>query len=168
MDCSKWSADISAYLDGSLEPARTPALLEHLEVCPECASFYQEHLRITQLFSAALPDQDPPESIWLGIESRLATGPALEERPFRWNFIGWFRVPQLGYALAAAVVCVLVGLVLLQKPEDNSKYLAELEAYTIEVQGNPFQERMGTENPFLQLSHFESGNPFEGLGGSKQ
>jgi hypothetical protein len=121
------------------------------------------------LLSAALPDREPPDSIWLGIEERLAVVPVTGEKTSPiWGLFGWLRVPQLGYAMAAVLFCLLVGLFMVQKPVDDSRYLAELEAFTIEVKGNPFQEKMGTENPFFQLSHSGSDNPFEGLGGSKQ
>jgi anti-sigma factor RsiW len=167
MKCSDWRLDISAYLDGNLEPSGCQAVEEHLGVCPECSSFYAEQEELTLALRRGLPDLEPPSRIWQQIESQLESQPT----PGFWNLADLFRMPRLGYAGAALVLVLMMGLFLSDFPGtvgEEERYLAELDAYNIEVRGNPFLAEVGTENPFMNLGQFGTETPFERLGGRQQ
>jgi len=169
MSCSEWCLDISAYLDGNLESARSRSVERHLKECAACASFYAEQHELNQVLRATLPDLEPPPQIWHRIEAQLVSRPAVAKVPKPWNLLGLFRIPRLGYA--GAVLVLMVGLFIFDTPStggDDERYLAELEAFSIEVKGNPFLRDVQAENPFFKLGQYESGNPFERLGGSQQ
>jgi len=167
MNCSDWRLDISAFLDGNLELSRSDALEQHLVECVECSSFLAEQKELDLTFQTALPNLEPPTRIWQGIEARLVSQP----KPRFWDFSDLLRMPRLGYAGAALVVILMFGLLIFDKPDsvgEEARYLAELEAFSIEVKGNPFLADVQTENPFMKLGKFGSGNPFQQLGGSQQ
>lgn len=171
MNCSERQLDISAYLDGSLDPVRNSAVEKHMAECADCASFYTEHLELNELFQAAVPDRQPPERIWHRLEAQLAEDQRAVAVSRTWDFRNLFRMPQLGYAGALCVLVLMVGLFLIDTPgtgSDEQRYLAELEAFNIEVEGNPFLGDIRAENPFLKLGQFDAGNPFERLGGRLQ
>ena len=62
---------------------------------------------------------------------------------------------------------MVIGLVSLDQyrgHNEDARYLAELDAFTLEARGNPFMEDFSTENPFFGFARVESNNPFNGLG----
>ena len=167
MSCSEWHLQISAYIDGSLRSVESDALREHLQICADCAAFYKDHLTLHRTFQTELPDLDPPPRIWSRIEEQLST----QTKTASWDFSKLFRMPRLGYAGAAFVFFLAVSLYLSDSPdsvEDEMRYLAELDAFQIEVKGNPFLQDIQAENPFMKLGQYETGNPFKRLGGSQQ
>lgn len=167
MKCSNWRLDISACLDNSLRATESAAVEEHLKGCADCVVFYEEQRALNQTFREAFADMEPPARIWHNIEDRLTSGP----RPITSKLVELFRIPRMAYAGAAFVFVLVCSLFVLETPETvdrESRYLAELEAFEIEVEGNPFLQDVQAENPFMKLSQFELGNPFERLGGSRQ
>jgi len=171
MNCTEWQLDVSAYLDGSLDPDKQSAIEQHLADCPGCASFYSECVELNEVFRAALPEQELPPSIWHNLEAQLAPTPTVVTDSRSWDFRNLFRMPQLGYAGALFVLVLMVGFFLLNTPgtgSDDQRYLAELESFSIEVEGNPFLSEISAENPFLKLGPFDVENPFERLGGRLQ
>ena len=171
MNCTERQLDISAYLDGSLDSDKHSAIEQHLAECPGCASFYSEFVELNEVFRAALPELELPASIWHNLEAQLAPTPSVVTDSKNWDFRSLFRMPQLGYAGALFVLVLMVGFFLLDNPgtgSDEQRYLAELESFGIEVEGNPFLSEIRAENPFLKLGPFDAENPFERLGGRLQ
>ena len=69
--------------------------------------------------------------------------------------------------IAALFLVLIVGLISLDQyrsREESARYLAELDAFTLETRGNPFLKDFGIENPFFRFPGVESDNPFNGLG----
>jgi len=171
MNCSEWRLEISAYIDSSLQAGKCAGVEKHLQECVECASFYAEQSELNQVLQAALPDLEPPSQIWRSIESRLALTSPVANMPDRWSFTDLFRMPRLAFVGVAAAFILMLGLLVFDTSapgREQERLLAELEAFSIETEGNPFLTEVRAENPFFKLSRFEPGNPFDRLGGSQQ
>ncbi len=96
--CEHYQAQLSALLDGELEPRAMRALLDHLLDCPDCACFYAEARDLQTLVDRLEP---------LALEP--ATEPAPEPVPAR-RRSAWLRPsPAWGWA-AAMVIAVVAGV----------------------------------------------------------
>lgn len=161
MKCKDWKIKISAFLDGALDEAESSKVISHIESCPECRSFNQEHSALNALFSARAADAAPSPFTWNKIERRITSG--AEEAP-RQSFLDYLRMPRLAYGLASAMVLIsLAALVQLRGPSSEElQLLAEMDAFTIEAQGNPFIDMTSTDssNPFFSYAA-KSVNPFD-------
>lgn len=101
--CGEVRADLSAYLDDDLGPARAGETRAHLERCADCRSEL-DLLRRTVAALRRLPELPPPAAIITGVRARLRPDPwyrrLLEGR--RW---------PLGVPIGAlATVLVIVGI----------------------------------------------------------
>ena len=105
---------------------------------------------------------EPPTRIWNGIVQKLQVSEGVDTRGGFWNQIrsAW-QMPRLVYSAAALVLLVGVSIVYDQviRPSEEQaqqRYLAELDAYTLEVPRNPFfspaTERGREDNPFFEFS----------------
>jgi len=162
MNCKNWKIKISALIDGNLPEAEKGSVLEHTRSCPECGDFYQDCSTISRLLDAQVADRKPSPFIWNKIERRITSGTEIPERA---SFLDLFRLPRLAYGMASAALLVsLAALVHLQGPSsEDMQQLAAIEAYNLEIEGNPFLDRIeqNRNNPFFS---YEAGkvNPFNG------
>jgi anti-sigma factor RsiW len=119
MKCAAAQELISDYVDGGLAPDREAELKAHLEGCRECREVARDFASIVQ-GAKGLVSFEPSEAVWPKIAAevrhpfREAPATARGRRswlgPF-WKPAGW------GYAVAAALVLVVVGgIVIRQKP----------------------------------------------------
>ena len=100
---------LSAYLDGELNPREAAAVERHLSTCDACAALLEE-LRSTQRLLSALPAQTPRRSFVLGAEH--ARAPVQDVA----------RPRRLGLALApAAALSVFVALLFVDLTGDTSR-----------------------------------------------
>ena len=161
MKCKNWKIQISAYLDGALDKADRQAVIQHIESCRECRVFHEENVTLSSLFSVHAEGKSPSPFIWNKIERRITSANGKTSRP---SFLDHFRLPRLAYGMASAMLLIsLAALVQLRGPSvEDRQLLAEMDAYTIDVQGNPFLNRTSNEidNPFFR---HETGsvNPFD-------
>ena len=108
--CERYEADLSALLDGELDPAKEEELRAHMAGCPECRAIYEA---FSLLHSEA---QEPPAGLAAGIMAAVHAEAAgsvtqMPKPKSRWK-------PWLA---AAASVAVIVGVIsiprlLSQKP----------------------------------------------------
>ena len=168
MNCSEWQINISAYLDGAIEEEKQARLLNHLQECSLCHDLYEEHQQVNQMLIEASIEISPPGRIWERIAARIEKQTVVEERSWWADFCSHFEIPQLAYGFAALLLFGLASLFALQMYEDFSthpEYLAELDSFTVDIQGNPFLEDMKTENPFwdnmVSRDLLNETNPFE-------
>ena len=90
--CEHYQMELSALLDGELEPHAMRALLDHLLDCPDCACFYIEARDLQSLVNRLEPDAVVPTAV---------RGPAPAPRA------AWLRrSPAWAWAAAAAVALV--------------------------------------------------------------
>jgi hypothetical protein len=153
MNCIERHIDISAYLDGALEKSREAELLLHLEGCRDCREFYEEHHKMDALITDVYEDIEIPDRIWNRIEINLEERKNKGERSWLAGFFSHFEIPQLAYGFAALLLFGLASLLALQVYDEFSahpSYLAELDSFTVDIQGNPF----------LEVDKNDQGNPF--------
>jgi predicted anti-sigma-YlaC factor YlaD len=168
MNCRKMRIDIIALLDESLGEVPASRIRQHLQSCPACLHFYEEQRNLDRLLKSE-PQLDLPVQIWEGIESRLLSRPA-PAPPLRW--LGTlFEWANFRYAFASAILLVIVSVAVFRvtvtpRPEDE-QLLAEIRAYQVEVQGNPFLKEIGRENPFYAFSLRGGKNPFNSVRSTK-
>jgi anti-sigma factor RsiW len=172
MNCAKWQIEISALLDGALSNPEERAVRRHVRDCSICRTFLAEHQDLTyQVERAAALRIDPPQRIWARIEAETRRRQlAAAQRPSSWNPFAWLRTPQLGYALSAAMVLLLAGLLAVQTDSTGSPdpgLLAELDAFTLQTGDNPFLQPVEEGNPFFAPGLDDTGNPFKGGGVSR-
>jgi len=158
-------------VDGSCEPGTTRRVREHLDSCSSCLAFYREQLELNQILGSEALELNPPEYLWYRIESRMSqakresTSSAVLVKLFR-----FWRVPKLRYALVSSGLLLAASWSLLQYRADRAAdqlLLARIDAYQMNVQGNPFLSVLDKpappDNPFIDLSPASS-NPFESKG----
>lgn len=170
MNCQQRRIDISALVDESLEPARIPQVREHLASCEACQEFYEDLLRINQVLESEVTEVDPPVTLWARIEQRLVSPAPPQPVPsFLEAWLRPFRLPAWKYAFAGLVLALILSVYWVQVPrgpgEIDSTILAELDAYRLEVHGNPFLPEPSRENPFFEFDGSAKVNPFHPAGG---
>jgi hypothetical protein len=110
----RWQTRISEYLDGELTPSENQRFEQHLAECGECRTALVEIREVVHQ-AAQLPTPEPPESIWEGVQKRIAhqgfDAPIAEsnvvELPRGENRTHWFSGIR---ALAAALfLAILAG-----------------------------------------------------------
>ncbi len=164
MSCSDCRTRISEALDSSLPEAGAASLQGHLSGCAPCRRFDSEQRQLALLLQKADPDLEPPTRIWEQIERRIqAQSQAARPRlgaPGRLRDL--FRLPQWGYAMAGLMLAAALSVTVFQwnNSDHFEEMLAELDAYQPEVRRNPWLAKSGGSNPFLQVVHDRSRNPF--------
>jgi hypothetical protein len=159
------------YLDGSCDPATALRVEHHLDSCSSCLAFYHEQLALTALLRSVDSELEPPEHIWYRIESRIEAQPKIGSlRPRLAQTLQLWGIPSVRYALGSAFLLLVVSgflLRLIGSQEPDRHLLAQLDAYVMPAEGNPFLSRLqprGTlENPFFSIDK-SSSNPFEANG----
>jgi hypothetical protein len=118
--CAQVRADLSAYLDGDLDPGLAGATRAHLDGCSACRSEL-ELLRLTVATLHGLPDLPPPAGILIGVRARL--------QPESWHqrLLGGglrrFRFPLR--AAATLLVVFGISLFLVRYPDMPKKVLRD-------------------------------------------
>lgn len=108
----KWTALLSAYLDGELDDRQRSELEQHLDVCAECAGVLAGLKRVVNR-AVALDDRPPARDLWPGIADRIGLRSGAQLRSTKRRL--WiparplFSVPQLA-AAAVALVVVSAGI----------------------------------------------------------
>lgn len=169
MKCRKWRREIVEWLDGRTSHAEGDALFQHLAECPECAAFHAEQLEVNKVFqSARRVTLEPPPFLWQRLEARIQEMERASTSTSAFsNLLDLFRLPQARYGLGALLLLLLTGLVAIETRNPGSvdrEILARLEAYSIEVDSNPFLGQQKDQNPFFSLEQAKQNNPFD-LGG---
>ena len=77
MRCRDCLRRATAYVDGELGERLARAVRGHLRSCPACAASIEDEAAIRRA-AGELEPIDPPPSLWLGIEARLAEGEVVE------------------------------------------------------------------------------------------
>lgn len=166
MNCQQTKLQILELWNSGTDPVMDSAVQQHLGVCPACSTFQLEQKEITRLLGEQLPELEPPARIWLQIEEQISV-----PQDKGWEFslqgvIDLFWLPQFKQVAAGLAMAVIFSVLLLNLAENTvePEVLAELEAYHLDIQDNPFLSRGEESNPFFDLSPGLRGNPFEEVG----
>jgi anti-sigma factor RsiW len=104
--CERHQMDLSAWLDGEIDPHTMQATLDHLLDCPDCTRFYREARGLQAIVERLEPATVDAVDAVAGTAVVTATAPNAA-RP-RW--VGWLR-PTPAWAWAAVVlVAAAAGL----------------------------------------------------------
>ena len=167
---------ISAWLDGQLEPAETAELEAHLSGCDNCRELRQELDSANRLFRDLEPAKLPPY-LWTRVAAELEH--PRKQNPFSWlQWQGtWYFARRELLAAAALLVFVVtgtVGVVLDHRSTVRFEMSAiaqldsihdSLVARSSEVY-NPFRSSGWTNtnsNPFKRRQLDADSNPFRSL-----
>lgn len=113
---SRWTDQLSAYLDGELPAEQRAALEEHLGSCVACRSVLEDF----QAIVAAAPQyagREPEQDLWPGIRGEIEAGREVTLAPRRRTLPRMFTLPQM---LAASIAFALVSsgaVYFLSRPE---------------------------------------------------
>lgn len=158
MNCADCKLQISAYLDGALSLRESRLVLRHADVCDDCRDFLAEQERITAWMRSEDLELPLPDRVWEQIAARIDI-PAVASAKRGW----WERAlsPRWAYPLAASLLLAVVSGSLVVVPErENAGLLAQLNAYEVNVTGNPFLTEPTVDNPFFEPLAEIEGNPF--------
>jgi len=112
------SRQLSAYLDGELDPDAGREVEAHLTVCGVCREELRG-LRQVKAMLAHLPEVAPSEEVWQGLRRRIGTEPQSGwRRTLREALRSTVRRPALT-AAAAALVVLLVAFPLVKGRRDR-------------------------------------------------
>ena len=129
MDCDKFRAFFSSYLDGGLLHDSRKDLQEHLQHCPECSETLYR-VRIVRDSLRRLPNISVSDDF----DFRLNREISLLNRKKSFNWPGLFqnwKVPALG----SAIVLAIVGFLLVVTLPDNESISHETQISTQQVAG---------------------------------
>lgn len=108
MTGDRWTARLSEYIDGELQPDEHDALERHLVECDACREAVAS-LRRVRMRAGAIADRPPHVDLWPGIAQRIGVSPGAYQpvdRSGRHRRQWAFTLPQLA---AAAVALVAIG-----------------------------------------------------------
>lgn len=69
-DHTRWTDHLSDYIDGSVDPTVAAELEDHLAECGACRGVLEE-LRHVVALADALPEVEPADDLWSGIEATI-------------------------------------------------------------------------------------------------
>ncbi len=69
-DHTRWTDHLSDYIDGSVDPTVAAELEDHLAQCGACRGVLEELRRVVAL-ADALPEVEPADDLWSGIEATI-------------------------------------------------------------------------------------------------
>lgn len=72
MDCRSCRDDLTAYLDGELEPARVHQVEAHMQGCSSCRAELESLEKASRLVAAHLPEIEPGPDAWDRVAARIA------------------------------------------------------------------------------------------------
>jgi hypothetical protein len=101
---------LTAYLDGELDPTTASAVRGHLRLCETCRVAAEDHAAIRDQL-AELQRPEPPPAVWDGVLARLGEAEIADARRSRWSRVLDRLRPHLvpaGLATAACAAAVLV------------------------------------------------------------
>lgn len=131
--CRDAQKQSSSYLDSELSPDRSAAVRGHLRTCDDCRTAFEEE---RELIDAAmlLPDLDPPDSIWEGVQARIAkeeVKDSLEWPLGRWLRLRWRPVAGVGLAAAMAATILVAQSRLTPKTEQAEQAAVPTQALAL-------------------------------------
>ncbi len=101
--CELYEDMISAFIDGALEEKDRAALMEHMAVCPDCQTYFNEQIALHDALMGDAAEIQPPENFTADVMAHVRFNPQEKRRKpaVRW--------PQWA-ALAACCAIAAVGL----------------------------------------------------------
>ncbi len=129
MNCSRVQALLEEYFEGTLAPASTELVADHLAGCARCAAELRQIERVVAAFEA-LPQTIPSEKLLTAITSRVAELPVPRERRIAsgWR---WVAVTAAISMAALGAVSYLLPLLITERLAADIVALGQLERAAI-------------------------------------
>ncbi len=108
MRCSDAQKNSTSYLDGELSADASAAVRGHLRTCAACEALFEQEAELIEAAQKLAP-LDPPESVWEGIQKRLAAEEVRDSQSsalLRW--LRWRRGPALAFGLGVCAAAAIV------------------------------------------------------------
>jgi predicted anti-sigma-YlaC factor YlaD len=166
MDCRRCTDNLTAFLDGELNPSDSERIRQHVDSCPACAGELRALKEAADFVESHRGDLEPRPESWNLIRARISAEDS--RSPAR-----LFAFSRWGIAAAALAVCVMLGAGYLryqqvQKRDLDSyiaQYLRERAARSVRAARNA--RGADTEiaipyahNPFTEIKSILTDNPF--------
>jgi hypothetical protein len=110
MTCDHVREQLTAYLDGDLDPDRGTVVRGHLRTCDACRRVSEQEVVLRDGLRA-LPTVDPPTHLWSNIQAQLAAVEVAESKRPAWKraLARWTPVlPR--FAMAGALTAAAIGI----------------------------------------------------------
>ena len=146
MPCERVRAQLTAYLDGELDDAGV-MVRGHLRTCEACRSIAADEAVLRDGLRS-LPPVDPPNSLWAGVQARLAVEEVAESKRPAWRRavthfgVRWQRLlPAPRFAITGALVAAAaIGVVYLKtrSPEEQQTVVVDNTTKSVPVPPQKF------------------------------
>lgn len=167
MACKSWGRQICEYVDGSLSFALQSHVREHLRTCSSCSALASQLEQLRGILAQVDTRLEPPAHLWRQIERKILERNSTARKRWIWtDLFSWLEPRRVGYALAASVfaVTLIFTLHLRRSDSERTAIIAELDAFDLQIQENPFLGPVGSGNPFYSIDTPAQGNPFRVAG----
>ncbi len=129
MSCDETRPDLYALMDRELDAAERTTVLRHLAECPRCRRTYEADRRLTALLQQYLAFSPvAPPDLWRCVARRIEHEERRERLP--WSALARrfrpVRDRRWGWAVAGAVVTVVVALLLAPGPAAPTSLVEEI------------------------------------------
>lgn len=174
MECKECGSEMTALLDGELEPSRAAQVQRHIDACFPCSEEIAALREAASLIDRHHMELEPRTAAWNRVRARL-------DRHGSVSGLGWLIVPFSRWKPAAAIAVTVAGLALglwsynrhLESRRELERYMAqyvesrEAQEYsrqygTAERTGedSAYSDRQPAGNPFLPVRETTQTNPF--------
>lgn len=110
MTCEHVREQLTAYLDGDLDPDRGTVVRGHLRTCDACRKVSEQEAVLRDGLRA-LPTVDPPTHLWANIQAELATAEIAESKRPAWKRALARWTPALPrFAMAGALTAAAIAI----------------------------------------------------------
>jgi anti-sigma factor RsiW len=151
MDCRQCRDDLTAYLDGELNPADSAEVRSHLETCTSCADELRSFQHAADFVESHKRELELSPGSWNLVRARISSSNSLPSSRFlvpnRWRF---------AFASLAIIATVALGYFWYQQAQERN-----LDAYISQyIRIRESRQHFQPENPFMEVSANLDANPF--------
>jgi len=122
MDCERARTQLTAYLDGELDGDAGTVLRGHLRTCEACRRAASDEATLRDGLRSLEP-VDPPPSLWVDVQARLAAAEVSEAQRPAWRraLARWSRAIAPRYAVIGAMAAAATITLVMWKsrPDDD-------------------------------------------------
>ncbi len=167
MDCNRCIEDLTAYLDGELNPGDSAQVQSHLKTCPSCSQELSSFQQAAAFVGSHVKELGLPLGSWNRVRDRIS---APKSRRF------WTLPFPMGWRTAiAAIACIAIlasGYLWYQQIEQRNldAYIAQYEKareahrsfrrVIANVESGLASDTVAIDNPFIEARVSFDLNPF--------
>ncbi len=178
MDCKHCVDNLTAYLDGELNPADFRIMEDHVGGCPACRGELESLRKASQLVESHIEEIEPRPEIWNGLLTRISDTPTPDRSL---GFFRFFLTHRWSAATAALAACVVMagGAWGIWNYRQSERTLRQYMENYVQIRTQQEEDRRAspdtysgeaaisvevhseyTDNPFVDFDPQEVDNPF--------